>query len=85
MIQEILKEVLPQSQSITSTFLSNITSAVRLDADETIPDYDNGLVFTYGDNLPSIVITVSPEAFSGFLDATPEERAVITKEVFRRF
>lgn len=67
------------------TFFSSITSALRLDADETIPQYDNGLVFSYGSNLPKIVVTVKPEAFDSFLDASNKERAEITTEVFKRF
>lgn len=66
-------------------FIPEVTSILRLDPGEPVPDYPNGLVFSYGSNTVSVAVTLTDKGYSDFLAAPANLRAEIASEVFRRY
>jgi hypothetical protein len=67
------------------SFFSGIRGVLRVEAHDDIPQLDNTLVFSYGDNLPSVLVTVTDSVMDSFLESPPAERAEIMQHVLRRF
>lgn len=67
------------------SFFSGIRGVLRVDAHEELPVLDNTLVFSYGWNQPSVLVTVSPDVMDSFLDSTDSDRAEIMQTVMTRY
>lgn len=67
------------------TFFSNLTSVLRADLDEELPEFENGIVFSAGLGTDAIIVTTTPDCYSQFLAAPVEDRAEIIQEVFNLY